>query len=293
MTTRSLLQGAAWFIRLFSSRSNKNSASFESTSLMSLARLNVFSATTASMAMLNIRRRKRYLAATTYLSSRSFPSSLLSIAPTLSSSANPHPVLLPIIDVLNHARGHPVSWSVNDSPQGLQFSVIQHKSIPKGFQVLNNYGPKPNNELLLGYGFVLPDNPNDTTILKIGGSQKSWEVGKTGDEALLGLWEEILDRLNGGRVAEQDDTPAWETQLEAADVLSEMTQAQISRLPDVSRIKDKDVVREQVRKMIEVYVEGQRQILDRIGSFAESQRQAAIQAAKDDGIDLVFNESDG
>lgn len=44
--------------------------------------------------------------------------------------------------------------------------------------MFNNYGPKPNSELLLGYGFVLPNNPEDTIVLKLGGSEKRHEIGR-------------------------------------------------------------------------------------------------------------------
>lgn len=39
-----------------------------------------------------------------------------------------------------------------------------------GYEVFNNYGAKPNDELLLGYGFVLPGNPEDFVSLKMGTS---------------------------------------------------------------------------------------------------------------------------
>jgi hypothetical protein len=39
-----------------------------------------------------------------------------------------------------------------------------------GNEVFNNYGAKPNDELLLGYGFILPDNPEDFVSLKMGTS---------------------------------------------------------------------------------------------------------------------------
>lgn len=37
-----------------------------------------------------------------------------------------------------------------------------------GMEVLNNYGAKPNDELLLGYGFVQADNPEDQISVKLG-----------------------------------------------------------------------------------------------------------------------------
>lgn len=36
-----------------------------------------------------------------------------------------------------------------------------------GQQAFNTYGPKPNEELLLGYGFTTPSNPSDLVALKL------------------------------------------------------------------------------------------------------------------------------
>lgn len=40
----------------------------------------------------------------------------------------------------------------------------------EGDQLFNNYGPKPNDELLMGYGFAIPGNPDNTLPLKLGGA---------------------------------------------------------------------------------------------------------------------------
>ena len=45
-----------------------------------------------------------YLTASTHLSSRAFPSTLLSDHPTLVSTPGSYPILLPGVDSLNHAR---------------------------------------------------------------------------------------------------------------------------------------------------------------------------------------------
>ena len=56
--------------------------------------------------------RELYLTAATHLSSRAFPSTLLSDTPSLVSTPTSYPVLLPGVDALNHARAQPVSWAV-------------------------------------------------------------------------------------------------------------------------------------------------------------------------------------
>ncbi|KDQ54521.1 hypothetical protein JAAARDRAFT_38195 [Jaapia argillacea MUCL 33604] len=164
---------------------------------------------------------EKYLTAATYVSSRSFPSTLLSPEPTLQITRDSYPVLLPGIDALNHLRGQPVSWVVsypptpeptppsqsdedNDdsdsdstptptqtsfSPSQIAFpsssppttptiSLVIHTPTPSGSELFNNYGPKPNAELILGYGFSVEGNADDTIVLRIGGSEKRWEVGR-------------------------------------------------------------------------------------------------------------------
>jgi len=127
--------------------------------------------------------RERFLTTATYLSSRGFSSTLLSPSSSLVQQPDSYPVLIPGIDALNHARAQPVSWvvtcprtvtssssppsTVNASQPGISF--VTHNASKVGAEIFNNYGAKPNSELLLGYGFTLPANPDDTIVLKIGG----------------------------------------------------------------------------------------------------------------------------
>jgi hypothetical protein len=207
----------------------------------------------------------------TYLSSRAFPSTILSPTPSLTPTISSHPILLPAVDSFNHARGHPVSWMVDPlhsdislsgpslaSPHdAYQISMITHKSTAAHIEVFNNYGPKPNSELILGYGFSFPANPDDTIVLKVAGganiSDKAWEVGRDarGSE---GLWE-ALTALFAQRVYEGADEPTEsERELEAAETLLGMVERKLMALPSVVDAKG---VREDVLQMIRNYVEGQ------------------------------------
>lgn len=47
---------------------------------------------------------------------------------------------------------------------------VTESASTRGSEVFNNYGAKSNDELLLGYGFVLPGNPEDFVSLKMGTS---------------------------------------------------------------------------------------------------------------------------
>lgn len=128
----------------------------------------------------------RWLWACTMLSSRAFPSSLID-----GDQPNSTPVLFPGIDLLNHRPTAKVTWSTDvhavpvggarqaattttstsssssDQDKG-SLTIVLDEAVPAGSQVFNTYGAKSNEELLLGYGFVLtPPNPADILALKL------------------------------------------------------------------------------------------------------------------------------
>ena len=224
--------------------------------------------------------RVRYLTASTYLSSRAFPSTVLSENPSLVTTPSSYPVLLPGIDALNHARGHPVSWvvsstksaasSASSSPEP-SISLVIHAATPSGSELLNNYGPKPNAELILGYGFSLAHNPDDTIVLKIGGPSAShgsasapmggkWEVGR-GARGAEPVWEAVLAAVRAQDEEEDEDMddgeegPSIEDELCAADMLAEMAQSLFDRLPPFPP-KNSAEMRPEVLQMLEHYLEG-------------------------------------
>ncbi|KAK9245880.1 hypothetical protein V1506DRAFT_536908 [Lipomyces tetrasporus] len=100
-----------------------------------------------------------YLWACTVLSSRSFPSSIV----FGTSKDDSYPVLVPLVDSLNHKPQVPVYWSATAD----SFTISSGNSIAAGDEVFNNYGPKGNEELLMGYGFCLEDNAFDVVTLKL------------------------------------------------------------------------------------------------------------------------------
>lgn len=69
------------------------------------------------------------------------------------------------------ARGTKITWLSGASPASVEsVNFVAGAALDEGAQVWNNYGPKPNEELLHGYGFVLAPNPDDTLGLKLGGA---------------------------------------------------------------------------------------------------------------------------
>ncbi|KAL0951555.1 hypothetical protein HGRIS_008237 [Hohenbuehelia grisea] len=238
----------------------------------------------------------RYLTAATYLSSRAFPSTVLSQIPSLASTPSAYPILLPGIDSLNHERARPVTWLVSHPDTGSMdaarnfedeatISVVLHKPTALGEEILNNYGAKPNAELILGYGFSIPQNPDDTILLKIGGGEgKRWEVGRQA-QGIDGVWEEVQRLLGAATDASER---LYEDDLEAAEVLSDMIQSLLDRLPDLHKLQA--TIRSEVMTMLRDYVEGQKDILDSVNAFAEDKKEKAIESAREQGIELVFED---
>lgn len=64
-------------------------------------------------------------------------------------------ILQPLFDIANHSMTAKYSWDITSDPKCCQ--LICRDVYRPGAQVFNNYGRKTNSELLLGYGFILPE----------------------------------------------------------------------------------------------------------------------------------------
>lgn len=68
-------------------------------------------------------------------------------------------ILLPIYDIINHDMSAKVQWLVDHGSNAAEVCRFQTLDEYKsGDQVFNTYGKKTNSELLLSYGFVLPES---------------------------------------------------------------------------------------------------------------------------------------
>ncbi|ELU41168.1 SET domain-containing protein [Rhizoctonia solani AG-1 IA] len=252
-------------------------------------------ATPATTLFLQARCRDHYLQAATHLSSRAFPSTILSNTPSNVSSKLSHAVLLPGIDSLNHKRAIPVSWvaNVSEPTTSSTLDLLIHERVPAGMECFNNYGPKPNSELMLGYGFALPLNPDDTILLSLATSNTSQssmvEIGRDAKNAEH-LWKLVIYKISelGGDEGPVND---WEIELEAAETIMSLTEQRMERLPDVTGAGDIDV-RQQVLEMIEYYLEGQKAILTSLIQWAQAKRISARDKALAEGIELVLDEDE-
>ena len=73
------------------------------------------------------------------------------------------PVLFPGLDAVNHNHEARVDWAFDPG----RFSMSVHDGVEDGAEVFNNYGPKSNDQLLMGYGFCIPNNPHDKVMLTL------------------------------------------------------------------------------------------------------------------------------
>ncbi|KAI8363823.1 hypothetical protein EDC96DRAFT_511847 [Choanephora cucurbitarum] len=100
-------------------------------------------------------------------SSRAFPYTLID-PHTEDQSAQ---VLCPLADALNHKPNTKITWSREGDMDNGSLTFIAGEAHNAGNQIFNNYGPKSNEELLLGYGFCFEHNEHDFVALKTNFSQ--------------------------------------------------------------------------------------------------------------------------
>ncbi|KAF2431708.1 SET domain-containing protein [Tothia fuscella] len=103
-----------------------------------------------------------YLWAATIFTSRSFTSSIL-ISPEYERSES-FSLLYPVLDSFNHKFGAKVTWNMDHG----NFALRLTEPVKVGVEVFNNYAPKGNQELLVGYGFCTPNNPCDEVAIRLG-----------------------------------------------------------------------------------------------------------------------------
>lgn len=193
------------------------------------------------------------------------------------TSTTAFPVLVPLVDALNHARGTPILWSIDQSNgaptrTSKRLSLVSQGRIGPKAEIYNNYGAKPNSELLLGYGFTLPSNPDDTLLLKLPGSETRFEIGRGAQGEAQGVWDEVGRRLEGVPMEEEDedeDVRNAEMQLEIGQVLLDMLRALQARLPTstIQASPPLPGVRNAVQRMTHDYIEGMRRNLPGLGGY--------------------------
>jgi hypothetical protein len=69
-----------------------------------------------------------------------------------------------VVDILNHSVEAKVEWDFHPFQD---FSLHILTDVGKGEELYNNYAPKQNDELLMGYGFCVEDNPMEQFAIKM------------------------------------------------------------------------------------------------------------------------------
>ncbi|CAG8577673.1 22710_t:CDS:2 [Dentiscutata erythropus] len=104
-----------------------------------------------------------YLWACNIISSRCFPNKLID-----PDDVEVKEALFPLIDSFNHKPRQKITWEIHEKNE---LRLVAGNYIEAGQQIYNNYGAKSNEELLVGYGFCIPNNPDDWVIIKANISQ--------------------------------------------------------------------------------------------------------------------------
>ncbi|KAL6712139.1 hypothetical protein ACN47E_000016 [Coniothyrium glycines] len=103
---------------------------------------------------------KSLLWAATIFSSRAF------ISTHILPGEETTPMLFPVVDILNHSVSAKVEWNF-EPYTSFTLKCLEPESVEPGQELFNNYAPKQNDELLLGYGFCLDHNPVEQFALKL------------------------------------------------------------------------------------------------------------------------------
>jgi hypothetical protein len=111
-----------------------------------------------------------YLWASIIFTSRAFPHKIID-----DSAKDGQAMLLPLIDLLNHDNSTKIDWKYEVEDKSGYFSLHSYEPYQEGCEIFNNYGAKGNEELLMGYGFVIPDNLNDSVALRLPAPREALE----------------------------------------------------------------------------------------------------------------------
>ncbi|KAJ2456090.1 hypothetical protein EV183_000433 [Coemansia sp. RSA 2336] len=120
---------------------------------------------------------ENYMWAAMIMMSRTFTGKLLA-----QKDENDTRIMLPFVDMLNHDVQAKVEFTDTESTLDVATCV----DIGQGDEVCYSYGPKGNDELLLGYGFIIPNNPYNRYTLRLNYAQ----------DPLVAEKQELLDRAD-------------------------------------------------------------------------------------------------
>ena len=124
---------------------------------------------------------KSYMWSYSILLSRGFPYIL--ITEDKSKGTLKKAILLPVVDLLNHKNDSKVQYGVaNENEGNVGFKVKE--PLNENDELFNNYGNKPNIDLLINYGFVIANNLYEETsiTLRIANPEKVTDAKNIGNK---------------------------------------------------------------------------------------------------------------
>jgi hypothetical protein len=112
---------------------------------------------------------------------------------------------------------------------------------------------------VLGYGFAIPDNPDDTLVLRIGGGVRESSTHEVGRDArgAENVYTDVLQQVHAALEGRDESHHSWEEQLDAAEALVDMLQTSLEKIPDLSASNYSGDVRPEIHVMVSFYVDGQ------------------------------------
>ena len=200
-----------------------------------------------------------------YLSRRFPPRLLDAAAPTADAPG----ILLPFFDLLNHGTGTEIEWRGDGTCVTFAAGAT---GIVSHAEILNNYGSKANDELLVAHGFSLRDNEYDRVALKmtVATSAGKRTLGpfylRRDGEFPRALWRALADPLGEPASSDSDSPP--EIDAESAEVLLATLERKIAPF-DASKAADAVAADGGGRSAsVAFYRIGQREILqDAVGAL--------------------------
>jgi len=97
--------------------------------------------------------------------------------------------VIPYFDFFNHADFKEEKWSWGYKAEHKFFHVSAIRSVKKGHQIYQFYGPYPNSKLLLDYGFILDSNSFDSVEVE------PVYFGVNPEDELFSLKERIVSEI--------------------------------------------------------------------------------------------------
>lgn len=106
---------------------------------------------------------EKYKWASSVFLSRAFPARVIYTEKDYGSDILNLSMLIPVLDSLNHKPQTSVYWTAKSDI----FTFSIGYSVEENSEIFNNYGPKGNEELLMGYGFCIETHSFDLVTVKL------------------------------------------------------------------------------------------------------------------------------